>query len=39
VEPHPQWDLLREARGPEEFGEDPDSALAADRATVEGYEG
>jgi hypothetical protein len=33
------WDLLRQRRGREEFGEDPDSASIRDERTVEGYEG
>ncbi len=33
------WDLLRQRRGREEFGEDPDSASLRDERTVEGYEG
>ena len=33
------WDLLRQRRAREEFGEDPDSASLRDAGTVEGYEG
>jgi hypothetical protein len=33
------WDLLRQRRAREEFGEDPDSASLRDEGTVEGYEG
>jgi len=33
------WDLLRQRRAREEFGEDPDSASLRDADTVEGYEG
>jgi hypothetical protein len=33
------WDLLRQRRGREEFGEDPSSASLRDERTVEGYEG
>jgi Protein of unknown function (DUF2630) len=33
------WDLLRQRRAREEFGEDPDSASLRDEATVENYEG
>jgi hypothetical protein len=32
------WDLLRQRRAREEFGEDPDSASLRDEKTVEGYE-
>jgi hypothetical protein len=33
------WDLLRQRRAREEFGQDPDSAELRDEKTVEGYEG
>ena len=33
------WDLLRQRRAREEFGEDPDDASLRDARTVEGYEG
>ena len=33
------WDLLRQRRAREEFGEDPDSASLRDADMVEGYEG
>jgi hypothetical protein len=33
------WDLLRQRRAREEFGEDPDDASLRDPGTVEGYEG
>ena len=33
------WDLLRQRRAREEFGEDPDDASIRDADTVEGYEG
>ena len=33
------WDLLRQRRAREEFGDDPDSASLRDAGTVEGYEG
>jgi hypothetical protein len=33
------WDLLRQRRAREEFGEDPDSASLRDARTVENYEG
>ena len=33
------WDLLRQRRAREEYGEDPDSASIRDADTVEGYEG
>ncbi len=32
------WDLLRQRRAYEEFGQDPDQASARDAGTVEGYE-
>jgi hypothetical protein len=32
------WDLLRQRRAREEFGDDPDSASLRDAGTVEGYE-
>jgi hypothetical protein len=32
------WDLLRQRRGREEFGEDPDRVTERDAGTVEGYE-
>ncbi|MEA2273292.1 MAG: hypothetical protein QOI98_2000 [Solirubrobacteraceae bacterium] len=32
------WDLLRQRRGLEEFGLDPDEASARDEDTVENYE-
>jgi hypothetical protein len=31
------WDLLRQRRAKEEFGDDPDQAVARDADTVEGY--
>ena len=31
------WDLLRQRRGREEFGENPDEASARDPSTVEEY--
>jgi hypothetical protein len=31
------WDLLRQRRAKEEFGQDPDDAKARDAGTVEGY--
>ena len=31
------WDLLRQRRAKEEFGQDPDEAAARDAGTVEGY--
>jgi hypothetical protein len=33
------WDLLRQRRAYEEFGENPDGASLRDEATVENYEG
>ena len=33
------WDLLRQRRAYEEFGDDPDDASLRDERTVEGYEG
>ena len=33
------WDLLRQRRAREEFGQDPDRVHARDADTVEGYEG
>jgi hypothetical protein len=33
------WDLLRQRRAREEFGDDPDDASLRDARTVEGYEG
>jgi hypothetical protein len=33
------WDLLRQRRAREEYGEDPDDASIRDADTVEGYEG
>jgi hypothetical protein len=33
------WDLLRQRRAREEYGEDPDDASLRDAGTVEGYEG
>ena len=33
------WDLLRQRRAREEFGDDPDYASLRDADTVEGYEG
>ena len=33
------WDLLRQRRAREEYGEDPDSASIRDADMVEGYEG
>ena len=32
------WDLLRQRRGKEEFGQDPDDAEARGAGTVENYE-
>ncbi len=32
------WDLLRQRRAHEEFGQDPDSTSLRDADTVEGYE-
>ena len=32
------WDLLRQRRGEEEFGRNPDQASIRDAETVEGYE-
>jgi hypothetical protein len=32
------WDLLRQRRAKEEFGQDPDEAEARDPGTVEGYQ-
>jgi hypothetical protein len=32
------WDLLRQRRGRQEFGLDPDVVHERDRGTVEGYE-
>jgi Protein of unknown function (DUF2630) len=32
------WDLLRQRRGQEEFGRDPDQVSTRDAETVEGYE-
>lgn len=32
------WDLLRQRRGRDEFGNDPDSVSARDENTVEGYQ-
>jgi hypothetical protein len=32
------WDLLRQRRGREEFGLDPDVVHERDRGTVEGYQ-
>jgi hypothetical protein len=32
------WDLLRQRRAYEEFGQDPDQASARDAGTVEGYQ-
>jgi hypothetical protein len=32
------WDLLRQRRAREEFGEDPDRVTERDAGTVEGYE-
>jgi hypothetical protein len=32
------WDLLRQRRAKEEFGQDPDEAEARDERTVEGYQ-
>ena len=31
------WDLLRQRRAKEEFGDDPDQAVERDADTVEGY--
>ena len=39
VELDSYWDLLRQRRAREEYGEDPDSASLRDAGTVEGYEG
>ena len=33
------WDLLRQRRAREEFGDDPDDASLRDERTVENYEG
>ena len=33
------WDLLRQRRARQEFGDDPDYASLRDERTVEGYEG
>ena len=33
------WDLLRQRRAREEYGEDPDAASIRDADMVEGYEG
>jgi hypothetical protein len=33
------WDLLRQRRAREEFGDDPDEASLRDERTVENYEG
>ena len=33
------WDLLRQRRAREEYGEDPNAASLRDAGTVEGYEG
>jgi hypothetical protein len=33
------WDLLRQRRAREEFGDDPDAASLRDERTVENYEG
>ena len=33
------WDLLRQRRAREEFGQDPESASLREGETVEGYEG
>jgi uncharacterized protein DUF2630 len=33
------WDLLRQRRAYEEFGDDPDDASLRDERTVENYEG
>jgi hypothetical protein len=33
------WDLLRQRRAREEYGQDPDGASLRDEAMVEGYEG
>jgi len=33
------WDLLRQRRAREEYGDDPDAASIRDADTVEGYEG
>jgi hypothetical protein len=33
------WDLLRQRRAREEFGQDPENASLRDEGTVEGYEG
>lgn len=38
VELDRQWDLLRQRRGREEFGLDPDSTGPRDSETVEGYQ-
>jgi Protein of unknown function (DUF2630) len=32
------WDLLRQRRAYEEFGQDPDQASSRDAGTVEGYQ-
>jgi hypothetical protein len=32
------WDLLRQRRALEEFGQDPDAAAARDEDVVEGYQ-
>ena len=32
------WDLLRQRRAHEEFGQDPDEASVRDAGTVEGYQ-
>ena len=32
------WDLLRQRRAHEEFGQDPDQASVRDAGTVEGYQ-
>ena len=32
------WDLLRQRRAREEFGENPNAAQARDASTVEGYQ-
>lgn len=32
------WDLLRQRRAHEEFGQDPDEASLRDAGTVEGYQ-
>jgi hypothetical protein len=33
------WDLLRQRRAREEFGQDPDTATLRDETVVENYEG